>query len=75
MPADARSIAIATALGLPVYRLRRLHFAMSGAAMLVRPEYEFRDADVDRLVEVMARYAGESATAGAAAVATDAEHF
>lgn len=75
MPADDRTIAIAAALGLPVYRLRRLHFGMAGAAMIVKPEYEFRDADADRLVEVLARYAGEVPANAATAVASDAEHF
>lgn len=72
MPADDRTIAIAAALGLPVYRLSRLQFAMRGPVAIVKPQYEFRDADADRLVEVLAHYAGPVEPP---AVASDAEHF
>lgn len=75
MPADDRTIAIAAALGLPVYRLRSISFGMSGSAMQVKPVYDFRDADGDRLVEVLALYAGEVPATAAAVVASDAEHF
>lgn len=76
MPADARSLAIATALRLPVQRLHRLHFGMRrDGSMLVMAEYGYRGLDADALVQVMARYAGVMGTADAPALATDAEHF